>query len=139
MEFGEHPIFLDQSKHALWKPTNLPGSAWKEFNMKIMKTTFQEKRNQVSEPLQLCAQDHSCASSNEDTGSKSSGGQREGKARDNASVAIDERQEQEKGYSGGTQKMKNSPFCDIGGRSSSQKCGVGITISRVQRPRGTPR
>ena len=72
-ELAENPILTDQSMHVLWKPTNLRESGWKELSVKIMKITSQ-KGTKFFESLQSCAQVHSYASSNEDSGSDSRGG-----------------------------------------------------------------
>ena len=62
--------------------------------------------------------------------------QRMGKARENASMASDESQEQKRGHPGGTKRRKNSPLRCTHGHLSSQEFIVGTTISKVQRPGG---
>ena len=62
-----------------------------------------------------------------------------GKARENVSVTTDGNQEHKRGPPGGTQRRKNSKFRCTDGHLSSQECGVRTTISKIQRPSGTPR
>ena len=55
------------------------------------------------------------------------------KARDDPSMELGKSQEQTRGYSGSTKRPKESPLCDTDGHISLQKCGVGTTITEIQR------
>ena len=63
-----------------------------------------------------------------------------GEARKVASVAIDQSEGQKGGHSASTKKKQNSPYCcHDDGHLTSQECGVGNKVSKVQRPGCAPK
>ena len=81
----------NQNMRVFWKPVNPQECVWKNLYRIIMRTILQEE-GQFSTTLQFGTQLYSCASSNEDIRSKSSGGQGLGKIGENFGVGPDESQ-----------------------------------------------
>ena len=50
-----------------------------------------------------------------------------------SSLAVGQSKEQKGGYSGSTERQRESPLCNIDGHVSSQKCGVRTKFTKVQK------
>ena len=85
-----------QNLRVFWKLVNPPECVWETRYQQITKTILQEKVR-ILTALQFGAQFYSYASSYEDSGSKSSGGQGMGKIGENFGVEFGESQKLEKG------------------------------------------
>ena len=98
--------------------------------------SYSRKRHEFIESLQFSAQIHSNASSNENTGCESSSGEK-GKNREN--TRMDESQKQKWGDRWSKEWCQKHTLCIVDGSLSSQKFGVGTTVSEIQRSSRTPR
>ena len=117
---------------------NLRESVWKELCSKIMKIALQE-RCQFIKSIQYCAQVRSLAPSIENSICQSRRGQRMAKAREIASMANDQSQEQKRDCSGSTIKRKYQSILLRWWTSVISKFGVGTQIPKLWRSSRSPR
>ena len=120
---AKNPTLPDQSTHASWKLTRLRESVWKDC-LKIMNIACQE-RDSIHEvisilPMQRWAKEWE-------------------KLEKWPAWQMTKVKEPKRGHQRGTERAKNSSFRYADGHLSSQECGVGMEVSKVQRPGCAPR
>ena len=96
------------------------------------------KRWEFMTALQFGSQVYSYASSYEDSGSESSGGQGIGKIGENFGVEHDESQKYETSDRWSEDVGRYSSFCITNGHLSSEKCWIWGKTSKIQRSSCTP-
>ena len=107
--------FQEQSIHVLWRRVSPRDNVWNHLFRQIMKIVSQAKG------IFRCVITNWCTSLFlRAMKCESSSGQGMEEARNMASMAIGQDEEQKDGYSGSTKRQKESPFCFIEGHVSPQ-------------------
>ena len=125
--------------HVSQRHMNLRDSVWKQLYQKIMKITLWRKGSIREITVMCCTILFLSAKRWKFQMRKQQWTQNGKKLGKIAIVAIDQREEQKGGYSASTKRARKSPFCYADGHLSSQTCGVGTEVSKVQRPGRAPR
>ena len=100
--------------------------------------SHRRQRTEFDDPLQSGSKVYSYATSDENSGCTSSSGQGMEEVRDNSRVGFGTSQKEKGGYSGRTQRQKESPLCYIDGKMSPQERGAGTQLTDVHKQSRAP-